>query len=98
MSRVQTWVRRYVAQEFELGKVQLHDEGEHNVRVMDGSGESLLLTTNLYGDIMDARTKEIIAECDVPHDLDQLSRSPYREPQHWTNRPEWFAQHQSRKI
>lgn len=93
MTKAQEWILRYIDTQFVRGSVRTSLEGDYTVRVTDRDGGSLRLTINLYGDIMDADTKEKIAECDVPHNLDRLSHSLTQEPRSWTNRPEWFDRH-----
>lgn len=53
-----------------LGKdVKTELIGDSQVEVNDEEGGSVTLTMNIYGDIMDAKTRKILAESDLPHDL-----------------------------
>ena len=52
------------------------------VRVFDQMGGSRTYTSNIYSDIMDAETREIVAVSDVPHDLEMVDR---QRPKSWTS-------------
>ena len=90
MTKAQEWILKYIDTQFVRGSVRTSLVGEGTVQVTDRKGEVLRLTVNGFGDIMDADTKKIIAECDVPHNLDVLARNIYQEPKSWTNLPGWF--------
>lgn len=82
-SNAQLIIRRYVASRFVLDAVRLYDEGQDYVRIVDESGDSMLLTCNIYGDIIeklpDGQNK-IIAESNLEHNLLCLG---YRLPTKW---------------
>lgn len=54
--------------------------GESSVKVTNRDGKSMTFTCNLFGDIMDAETKEIVATSDLPHDLDKIG---FQKPKKW---------------
>ncbi|MBR1508146.1 MAG: hypothetical protein IJ619_09115 [Eubacterium sp.] len=62
--------------------------GEGSVKVTDRGGKSMTFTCNLFGDIMDAETKEIVATSDLPHDLDKIG---FQRPTKWENSIGYFG-------
>lgn len=80
MTGMQESIREYIYKNFHPDTVVLSMEGEECIKVTDGSGESMTLTMNLFGDIMDADTKSIYAISDLPHDPDKIGN---QMPQNW---------------
>ena len=69
--------------------VRVRPVGENGLEVIDGKGDTLTLSMNIYGDVMDADTKQIIAKSDLDHDLDRLPMNA--RPKAWENCPEYFG-------
>lgn len=88
MTVAQEWICRYIDTQFEKGTVRKIPVGRGNVRVEDMDGKSITFTVNMFGDVMDADTKRIVAQSDVEHNLDKLMKNPLQEPVRWTNCPE----------
>lgn len=72
MTNMQKSILIHVSKSFVLGSVKTELVGDCKVKVTDGQGASMVLTTNIYGDIMDADTGKIYAVSDLPHDLLQI--------------------------
>ena len=64
------------------GMTGIEITGNGEVRAMSREGEKLRLTINVYGDIMNADTKKIIADGNTSHDF----RHIYELPDKWTDR------------
>lgn len=56
--------------------------GRATATAIDSGGKEQHLTINVYGDIMDADTKKIIADGNVSHDIRRI----YEFPTRWTDR------------
>ena len=84
-STAQRWIRKYLNQQFDLDTCEVEDIGDATVRLTDARGESMDFGINVYGDIMDARTKVKVATSDLPHTFG----APLREPGSWSNNPGW---------
>lgn len=80
MTRAQEVIKKYIYINFHPDSVQLFPVGRDKVKLIDSEGESMVLTMNIYGDIMDAETKQIYAVSDLPHDLERIDR---QLPQSW---------------
>lgn len=85
MTNAQRQIIKYIDQNFAPGSVNKEFPDQCAVKITDRSGESLTFSINIFGDIMLANTKTVIAESDLPHDLMALSR--HAEPHSWTNLP-----------
>ncbi len=85
MTEAQRMIVKYINENFLKGSVQVELKGSVEVKITDHNGEHMVLTVNLFCDIMDAATKKIIAVSNVPHDLDELIRCPSKLPTSWTN-------------
>lgn len=59
------------------------------VIVRDKTGVEMGFTLNLYGDILDVTTREIVATSDLPHDILQIGVSA--EPKAWSNSLKYFG-------
>lgn len=81
MTNLQSDILQYLSIQFKGCHYDLI--GDDKVKVTDRNGESMTFTCNLYGDIMDADTKEILAVSDLPHDLDKIGT---KRPTKWENK------------
>lgn len=59
--------------------------GNPAVKVTTQDGKEMFFTMNIYEDILDATTKEVVAVSDLPHDLDKIRL--YARPGSWTPNP-----------
>ena len=82
MTPAQQDITRYLRGQFE--GVKLEPIREAIVRMTDKGGTTKDYTANIYGDIMDAETKEIVAISDLPHTLDALPITA--RPTSWENK------------
>lgn len=80
MTRAQEVIKKYIYTNFHEDSVLLFPVDQDKIKLIDAEGESLMLTLNLYGDIMDADTRQIYAISDLPHNLDQIG---LQLPQNW---------------
>ncbi len=90
MTNGQRWIRLYISQRFQLDKVRLRNIGDGTVQVIDQTGATMNFTCNIFGDIMDADTKEIVADSNVTHNLDELAQHMEQEPTAWTDNYKYF--------
>lgn len=74
MTRAQEVIKKYIHINFHPDSVLLFPVGRDKVKLIDSEGESMVLTMNIFGDIMDAETKQIYAVSDLPHDLEGIGR------------------------
>lgn len=86
MTIMQSDIIRYLDAQFRGCRYELI--GDDVVRVTDKNGKIWNLTCNLFSDIMDKSTKQILATSDVPHDLNILST---QRPTKWVNNTEYFG-------
>lgn len=80
MTRAQELIKRYIYTNFHPDSVLLFPIDKDKVKLIDSEGESMTLTLNIYGDIMDAETKQIYAVSDLPHDLERIGQ---QLPESW---------------
>lgn len=80
MTRAQELIRKYIYINFQQDSVLLFFVDRDKVKLIDSEGESMMLTMNIFGDIMDAESKQIYAVSDLPHDLERIGR---QLPQSW---------------
>ncbi len=80
MTRAQELIRKYIYTNFHPDSVLLFPVDRDKVKLIDSEGESMVLTMNIYGDIMDAESKQIYAVSDLPHDLSRICQ---QLPQSW---------------
>ena len=78
MTIMQEDIYRYLYERF--GDVTYHMKGTSVVQMIDSDGTKTDFTCNLYGDIMDSKTKRIIAVSDLPHDMDLVQN---QRPTKW---------------
>lgn len=83
MTTAQKWILKYIRQNFDTKNIQCTLVGSGSIEVTDAAGKTTLLSVNLFGDIMNVKTKEILAVSDAAHDLDKLLQNPKEEPVHW---------------
>ena len=67
---------RYLGCQFEI-------VGKTKIQIKDQDGNTRVFTCNLYGDILDADTKGIIAISDLPHDMDKIGT---KRPSKWEDK------------
>lgn len=72
MTIVQEAIKKYIYINFHPNSVLLFPLDHDRIKVIDSEGESMTLTMNLFGDIMDADTKQIYAVSDLPHDMNRI--------------------------
>lgn len=72
MTRAQEAISKYIYNNFYYGSVRLIPEGDDKIKLIDEKGESMTLTLNCFGDIMDAGTKKVYAFSGLPHDLNPV--------------------------
>lgn len=88
MTRAQEDIKRYIETQF-AGGYQLTPIGDGVLELRDITGKTMRFTCNIFGDIMDAKTKQIIAISDLPHDLSKVKLNA--RPQSWENQPSYFG-------
>ena len=86
MTKGQETIIKYLKTQF-VG-VRYIPKDDDIVIVRDKSGAEMQFTLNLYGDILDAATREIVAVSDLPHDILQIGVS---DPKTWTNSLQYFG-------
>lgn len=80
MTIAQKLIKKYIYINFQPDSVLLFPIDKDKVKLIDSEGERLTLTLNIYGDIMDAETKQIYAVSDLPHDLERIGQ---QLPESW---------------
>lgn len=85
MTKAQSIILRYLKTQFE--GVTYGYIGDDKVIVTDYTGKSMTFTMNVFCDIMDCKTREIIAVSDLPHDLTKIGT---KLPHSWKNQPSYF--------
>ena len=70
--------------------------GSATVKVTTQDGKEMFFTMNIYEDILDATTKEVVAVSDLPHDLDKIRL--YARPGSWTPNPAYNGGEYSSKL
>lgn len=80
MTNVQKSIQRYIDQMFIGEDVKTELVGDSQIKVTENGG-CVTLTMNIYGDIMDAETRKILAESDLPHDLMRIGHGEM--PRSW---------------
>lgn len=76
MTRAQNMIIKYINQQFVPGSVTIIPVGESHVKITDKNKESLTFTVNIFGDIIDADTNNVVAKADF-----------FFKPESWTNQP-----------
>ncbi len=80
MTAAQEVIKKYIYINFHPNGVLLFPVDQAKVKLIDSEGASMTLTMNLFGDIMDADTRQVYAVSDLPHDLNQIGA---QLPQSW---------------
>ncbi|MGN0141525.1 MAG: hypothetical protein ACI4AD_04805 [Roseburia sp.] len=62
----------YIDTQFMPGSIRKSLVDDYGVKITDKTGESMVFTMNLYGDIMDADTGKILARSNLSHDSMKL--------------------------
>lgn len=70
--------------------------GNPTVKVTTQDGKEMFFTMNIYEDILDATTNEVVAVSDLPHDLDKIRL--YARPGSWTPNPAYNGGKYSSKL
>lgn len=81
MTRAQECIFSYIRKNFVMESISLALIGRDKVEVTDQKGDHMTLTTNLYGDIMDADSGKIYAISNLPHELEKIG---LEVPTDWT--------------
>lgn len=88
MTIAQSDIARYIRTQF-AGSYHLDTIGDSRIKLTDKTGNTMTFGINIFGDIMDADTRKIIAVSDLPHNLDLLPL--YARPKTWENQPSYFG-------
>lgn len=71
---------KYIDKHFIKGSLSVDYPNNDTIQITDKNGDCMRLTLNLYGDIMDADTRKLLAISDLPHNLDTVG---YKLPKDW---------------
>jgi len=85
MTRAQEIIVAYVETQWDMTGIQVGLKGYDVVVITDSTGDTLELTTNLYGDIIDVSSRKILAASNLPHDIRKLN--PEDVPTSWLTYP-----------
>lgn len=85
MTNIQIDICNYLSSEFIGCRYELL--GKDRVKVIGKGGEEYTFTCNIFGDILDVKTKEVVAISDLPHDLDLIGN---QRPSSWKGKNESF--------
>lgn len=86
MTIAQKCIIQYLNTQFD--DVKMTPIGDSEVTVTDYKGDTMTFTINVFCDIVDASTGEIIAKSDLPHDITKVG---YQTPKKWVNNPSYFG-------
>lgn len=75
MTKVQKIIMQYIGKNFIKGSVRTSLIGDDGVRITDWKGESMVLTVNIYGHIIDADTRKIYAYDVLPYNYGKKADS-----------------------
>lgn len=85
MTRAQEIIVAYVETQWDMTGIQVGLKGYDVVVITDSTGDTLELTTNLYGDIIDVSSRKILAASNLPHDIRKLNQEDV--PTSWLTYP-----------
>lgn len=85
MTTVQEIILTYVKTQWDMAGIKVKCQGDDMVVITDYTGDSLKLTTNLYGDIIDVSSRKILAASNLPHDIRKFN--PEDKPTSWLTYP-----------
>lgn len=85
MTTVQEIILTYVKTQWDMAGIQVGLKGYDVVVITDSTGDTLELTTNLYGDIIDVSSRKILAASNLPHDIRKFN--PEDKPTSWLTYP-----------
>lgn len=88
MTQAQNMIMMYIKTQFIDNAISTTPIGDSTIEIKDNTGATMRFTCNIYGDIMDADTKEIIAEADTPHSLQGIGN---KMPTKWNNSYKYFT-------
>lgn len=80
MTTAQKVIRKYIYVNFHPDSVLLFPIDKDKIKLTNSEGASMTLTLNVFGDIMDAETRQIYAVSDLPHDLQRIGK---QLPESW---------------
>lgn len=80
MTKAQEVIKKYIYTNFHEDSVLLFPVDQDKIKLIDSEGASMTLTMNVFGDIMDAETKQVYAVSDLPHDLERIEQ---QLPESW---------------
>lgn len=86
LSRIQRIITNYIRTQWVESAVKISYSGDEVVTVSDMVGDTIILTSNVYGDIFEVGGK-MLAESDLPHDPDYLQENPELIPGTWVTHP-----------
>lgn len=84
MTNVQIILKNWIKKNFELEFISVSFPTDGTAMITDKCGETMIITMNLFCDIMDADTKKILAKSNLPHDILKIG---YQLPTNWTEIP-----------
>lgn len=88
LTRVQECIVNYLKTQFHEGVVTMTPKGDSSIILIDRTGAEMIFSANIYCDILDGDTGQLIATSDVPHTLDAVGTVL---PKSWTNNPAYFG-------
>lgn len=85
MTQSQEIILAYVKTQWDMAGIQVGLKGDDVVVITDSVGDTLELTTNLYGDIIDVSSRKILAASNLPHDIRKFKQGDM--PTSWLTYP-----------
>lgn len=82
MTQAQKILKKWIDKNFVDVKVEYPTAD--TATIIDYKGETMTVSINLYGDILEVGTNKILAVSDLPHDLLKIG---YQIPKTWTEIP-----------
>ena len=97
MTIAQSLIVKYINKNFVPGSVRICLMDDDIVKITDVHGAALSFTINLYGDILEAETKKLVAVGNVDHNLATLG---IKLPTDWHDVIDWqlFERDQEKRI
>jgi hypothetical protein len=87
-SNAQVQIREYITSRFFLDGIRIEDIGADQVRITDREADTMTLTCNLYGDILEVLPdggRKLLAESNSEHNLFMIGSN--KMPTRWTDKP-----------
>lgn len=85
MTNAQNVILKYINTKFEKDILSIKMIDDTTVKITDKNRVTMILTVNIFCDIIEADTKKILAISDLPHGLDKISTNAI--PTSWTTAP-----------